>query len=153
MTLVSANRADAQPIGSTVRVAGSVLDPVTGAIEVRVPVPAGATLLLGEHVKAAIEVSKKEALVVPRSAVLPAEGKFELYTVKNGRAVRHEIAPGISAGDLVEISGIDLHDGDTVVTLGNYELTDGMTVQLVATKQNEPVPAAEKGEIVKEAKP
>ena len=148
VTLFSANRNDAQPINSTVRITGSNLDALTGAAEVRVPVPAGALLLLGEHVKAAVEVMKKTALVVPRSAVLPAEGKYELYTVKNGRAVRHEIAPGIGAGDLVEVSSADLHAGDIVVRLGNYELTDGMAVQQEETKQ-----PADKDKSAQEATP
>jgi RND family efflux transporter MFP subunit len=148
VTLFSVNRPGAPPIVSAVRVAGSTLDPVTGAAEVRVPVPAGAPLLTGEHVKAAVEVRKKEALVVPRSAVLPDAGKFVLFTVKNNHAVRHDVVTGISAGDLLEVSGQDLHDGDTVITLGNYELTDGMAVQPEENKQ--PV---EQGKGAMEAKP
>jgi membrane fusion protein (multidrug efflux system) len=137
VTLVSANRPAAGPVTSMVRVAGGALDPVTGAAEVRVPVPAGAALLLGEHLKARIALKKTEALVAPHSAVLPEDGKLVLYTVKNGQAVRHEVTTGIIAGDLVEVSSPDLHDGDSVVTLGNYELTDGMAVQSKATEAKE----------------
>lgn len=129
VTLFSANRTDAQPVASAVRVAGNTLDAATGTVDVRVPVPGGAPLLLGEHVKALIEADKKETLVAPRSAVLPDNDKWVLYTVKTGHAVRHEVTVGISAGDLLEVSGADLHDGDTIVTLGNYELADGMAVQ------------------------
>lgn len=147
--LHSANRPAAGPVASVVRVAGGALDPVTGAAEVRVPVPAGAGLLSGEHVRAAIELQQKEALVAPRSAVLPEGGQLVLYTVKNDRAVRHTVATGIMAGDLVEVIGPDLHDGDSVVTLGNYELTDGMAVQL-----NPPAaPAPLKPPAGKEARP
>jgi RND family efflux transporter MFP subunit len=152
VTLVSANRPDAQPITSQVRVAGSSLDSVTGAAEIRVPVPAGAPLLLGEHVRAAIELRKKDALVVPHNAVLSEEGKAVLYTVKNDRAVRHEVITGISAGDLVEVNGGDLLEGDTVVTLGNYELTNGMAVQSKTTKAAAN-PDRGKGRDAKEAKP
>jgi hypothetical protein len=87
--------------------------------------------MLGEHVRAVIEVRKKEsALVVPRSAVLPDEdNKQVLFTVKAGKAVRHEVDVGITAGDLVEVTASGLNAGDAVVTLGNYELTDGMSIQ------------------------
>ena len=129
VTLTSVSRPAAGPVMSIVRVAGGALDPVTGAAEVRVPVPAGASLLLGEHTKAAIELGRKAALVTPRSAVLPENGRLVLYTVKDDKAVRHEVTTGIIAGDLVEVSGPDLHEGDSVVTLGNYELADGMAVQ------------------------
>lgn len=138
VTLLSANRNDAPSIVSTVRIVGSTLDAFTGAAEVRVPVPGGSPLLLGEHVTAAIELKKKETLVAPRSAVLSVEGKLVLYTVKDGRAVRHEVTTGISADDVVEVSAANLNEGDLVVTLGNYELADGMSVQLPETKEAKP---------------
>jgi RND family efflux transporter MFP subunit len=130
VVLISANRSGSTPVSSTVRSVGKGLDPMTGAAEVRVPVPMGAPLLLGEHVQASVEVEKKvKALVAPRSAVLPDGDIQVLFIVKNGKAARHEVTLGIASGDRVEVTGVDLHAGDLVVTLGNYELTDGMTVQ------------------------
>jgi RND family efflux transporter MFP subunit len=140
VVLVSANRADPARISSRVRSIGEGLDPTTGAAEVRVPVPAGAPLLLGEHVQASIEVQKKEnALVAPRSAVLPDGDQQVLFTVKNGLAERHEVKLGITAGDLVEVAGANLHAGDLVVGLGNYELTDGMAIQPEETNAKGPL--------------
>jgi membrane fusion protein (multidrug efflux system) len=127
--LISANRADAEPVVSAVRGTGGMIDAVTGAAEVRVPVPAGSALLLGEHVKASIELAKKETLVAPRQAVLPDDDKTILYTVKAGKAVRHEVTVGITAGDLVEVSGPGLQPGDAAVTLGNYEAKPAETAQ------------------------
>jgi RND family efflux transporter MFP subunit len=150
VALQSANRADAPLIRSQVRFAGASLDATIGSAEVRVPVPAGAPLLLGEHVTGTVEVKKKEALVAPRSAVLPDDGKQVLFTVKDGKAVRHEVQVGIADGDLVEVIGDNLHAGDPVVVLGNYELTDGMSVQ-VGDKEAGPGPAAAKDG--REAKP
>jgi membrane fusion protein (multidrug efflux system) len=130
VTLVSANRPDAAPIQSVVRAAGGAIDSVTGSAEVRVPLPPGAPLLAGEHVSATIEVKKdSSAFVVPRRAVLPDGDKFVLFTVKSGKAVRHEVGIGVTSGDLVEVIADDLVAGDAVVTLGNYELEDGMAVQ------------------------
>lgn len=135
VTLVSAHRSENAPVTSIVRTTGATLDAVSGSVEVRVPVPPGAALLLGEHVSAAIELLKKNALVVPRSAVLPDDDKHILYTSKDGRAVRHEVTLGITAGDLVEVNGTDLHEGDSVVTLGNYELSAGMAIQPSGAKE------------------
>lgn len=130
VTLISTHRPDAGPTVSTVRLIGGSLDATTGSVEVRATVPTGAPLLLGEHVTAEIDLREKNALVAPRSAVLPDGDKFVLYTAKEGHAVRHEVTPGIEAGDVVEVSANDLHPGDSVVTLGNYELSDGMEIQV-----------------------
>ena len=134
VSLQSTQQNDPDPVKSSVRVVGAALNPTTGSADVRVSVPPGAPFLLGERVSAVIEVTKKDAaLVVPRSAVLPDEdNKQVLFTVKDGKAVRHEVDVGIAAGDLVEVAASDLHPGDAVVTVGNYELTDGMDVQAAA---------------------
>jgi multidrug efflux pump subunit AcrA (membrane-fusion protein) len=127
--LVSANRPDVPPVSSTVRTAGGMIDATTGTAEIRVAVPPGAPLYFGEHLKAAITVEQVEGLVAPRNAVLPAGDKQVLFTVKDGKAVRHEVKLGIVAGDRVQVISDELHSGDPVVTLGNYELTDGMAIQ------------------------
>ena len=138
VSLSSANRPALGKISSTVRIAGGSLDAVTGAAEVRVTLPAGGPLLLGEHVRAFIAVQKKDAvLAAPRRAVLPDDDKRILFTVKNGKAVKHLVKVGIATDEYVEVSADDLHEGDIVVTLGNYELEDGMAVQM--PQKDEPV--------------
>jgi RND family efflux transporter MFP subunit len=139
VSLESTQQNDPDPITSSVRVVGGALNPTSGSADVRVSVPPGAPFLLGERVRALIEVAKKDAaLVVPRSAVLPDEdGKQVLFTVKDGKAVRHEVDVGITTNDLVEVTASDLHAGDAVVTLGNYELSDGMDIQAAAEKTEE----------------
>lgn len=130
VTLESSNRAEPEKVSTSVRTAGAALDPATGAAEVRAAVPAGAPLLLGEHVRAQIELQKKDhALVVPRSAVLPDDDKQVIFTVKDGKAVRHEVKLGLATDELQEVIGEGLKAGDLVVTLGNYELEDGMAIQ------------------------
>jgi membrane fusion protein (multidrug efflux system) len=129
VTLLSIARPEVESVSSTVRVVGKSLDPLTGAAELRVPVPASGELMLGEHVKASIELQKKETLVAPRIAVLPDDEKQILFTVKDGKAVKHEVKTGITSDDLVEVLSQELHEGDLVVALGNYELEDGMAIQ------------------------
>jgi len=141
VTLESVNRADADKVAARVRAVGAALDPVTGAAEVRVALPADAPLLLGEHVRAAIEIKHKDkALVIPRRAVLPDDEAQVLFTVKAGKAVRHKVALGLIGDVVVEVIAADLQPGDVVVTQGNYELEDGMAVQLPEPERK---PAAE----------
>lgn len=130
VTLVSANRPNVPPVASKVRAAGGTIDATMGTAEVRVGLPAGATLYFGEHVEAIIVIEQAEDLVAPRSAVLPDGDRQVLFTVKDGKAVRHEVKTGIVAGDRVQVISDDLRAGDSVVTLGNYELTDGMSIQV-----------------------
>jgi membrane fusion protein (multidrug efflux system) len=134
VTLQSTQQNEAAAVTSNVRVVGGALNPTTGSVDVRVAVPPAAPLMFGERVRALIEVAKKDsALVVPRSAVLPDEdNKQVLFTVKDGKAVRHEVEVGLTDGDLVEVTAATLHPGDAVVTLGNYELSDGMAIQPAA---------------------
>jgi RND family efflux transporter MFP subunit len=135
VALFSSQRAGMKSVDSTVRIVGASLDAATGTVEVRVPVLSGASLLLGEHVRAIIELDHKNTLAVPRSAVLPEGDKSILYTVKDGHAVRHEVTPGVSTGGLIEVSGENLREGDSIVVLGNYELEDGMAVQSADTAE------------------
>ena len=128
--LVSANRPDVPPVASTVRAAGGTVDATMGTADVRVGLPAGAPLYFGEHVQAAIVIEQADGLVAPRSAVLPDKGKQVMFTMKDGKAARHEVKLGIIAGDRVQVISDDLRAGDLVVTLGNYELTDGMAIQV-----------------------
>lgn len=132
VTLRAVNRRNADSLQSTVRVVGAVVDPATGAIEVRAALPGYAPWLPGESVSGSIQVETKVALVAPRAAVLPEGSGAILFTVDHGNAVRHEVKIGLAGGDLVEVIGDGLREGDPVVTLGNYELEDGMAVHVEA---------------------
>jgi len=130
VTINAVNRPAAPAVRSTVGATGALADAATGALEVRVPLPADSDWFPGEHARAEIETERKTALVVPRSAVLPEDDQEILYTVAGGKAVKHAVRVGIASGETVEVSAPDLKAGDAVVTQGNYELEDGMAVQL-----------------------
>jgi membrane fusion protein (multidrug efflux system) len=132
VTFASANRPEADPAASAVRLVGGSVDAASGAVDVRVPVPPGASWYPGEHVKGEIELQRKTVLVAPRSAVLPDDDQQVLYTVKDHKAVRHEVRIGITSGDSIEVIAPDLRAGDEAVIQGNYELEDGMAVQAAA---------------------
>lgn len=131
VTLTSLNRVETTPVITSLRSIGHTLETATGALEARASLPREAKFLLGEHLRVRIELVRKKTLAVSRSALLPGEESQVLFTVANGKAVRHQVTTGLIAGNLVEVSGSDLHAGDSVVTSGNYELADGMPVRVV----------------------
>jgi membrane fusion protein, multidrug efflux system len=140
--LSSSHRDGLETISAVVSAVGALFEPVSGAIDVQVALPENTPLLLGEHVRAEIEIAKRDSvLVVPHSAVLPDNDKQVLFTVKEGKAVRHEVTLGLASDEGVEVTSTDLRVGDTVVKMGNYELEDGMAVQ-AAEKES---PKEEKG--------
>jgi hypothetical protein len=89
-------------------------------------------LLLNELVQGRITVSSKRTLLAPRTAVLPEPeaDAFSLFTVVQGHAVRHRIRIGLENDSQVEIIALTVKEQDDIVVLGNYELQDGMAVEI-----------------------
>jgi membrane fusion protein (multidrug efflux system) len=124
------------PISGEVRVVTHEVDPATGLVEVFIDVSPEQRphLLIGDYVRGEIETRKDDALVVAKSAVLPEEDVFYLFTVADKKAVKHTVKLGIQTPTEVEVISPDLKAGDQVVTVGNYELTDGATVEVEGKK-------------------
>ena len=125
------DRPDAGNSMGSVRQVGSAVDPVSGAVDVRVTLPAGKPWFAGEHVRGTVHTKEKVTLVAKRAAVLPDGDQQVLFTVQNNKAVRHVVHIGISGDDAVEVDAGDLHAGDSSVVVGNYELEDGMSVEVL----------------------
>jgi multidrug efflux pump subunit AcrA (membrane-fusion protein) len=86
--------------------------------------------LLDQYVRGEIQRTEKDALVVPRSAVLPNESReFKVFTVANNKAVTHTVKIGAENPKEMQVIADDLHPGDLVVTIGNYELEEGTVVK------------------------
>ncbi len=129
------------PTGITgrVRKISRAVNSATRLVDVFVALPSAgagqsAGFLLGEYVMGKIQMASSYGMVVPRSAVLPEGGKYVLYTVSDGKAVKHIVQRGIESGNLALVSGGGLKPGDEVVVVGNYELKDGMAVKVPHTK-------------------
>ncbi|MHB8404095.1 MAG: efflux RND transporter periplasmic adaptor subunit [Gammaproteobacteria bacterium] len=108
---------------------GGMLDSTTGLVDVFVPLPRKAQgFLPGTAVQGQITLTSTHGLAVPRSAVLrDAQGAYVFIIIKH---TAHRVNVKISADDgtWLTVSG-DLKAGEPVVTLGNYELQDGMAVR------------------------
>jgi len=116
-----------QTVEGEVRQVSGQIDPQTQLIDVRVVFKGGA-LLPGTRVRGDIAVDRHEAQAVPRQAVLKDEGGAYLFQVEDGRAHRVAVTTGLEDGKRVEVLTPNLPDLP-VVTLGNYELQDGMAVR------------------------
>lgn len=106
------------------------VNPTSRLVDVFVVLPAGSPLMLEAFVRGRIVVNSKQALVVPRRAVLPEEDKHVLFTVADGKALEHEVEVGLDDGQNVELLGGDVKPGDAVVVEGNAELEKGMAVEV-----------------------
>jgi membrane fusion protein (multidrug efflux system) len=108
--------------------------PSTRLVDVFIAIPSSAGFLLGESIQGIIAIEAAEGLIVPRSAVLPDEEKHILYTIKDGRAIKHIVEVGLENDEEMEVKSPDLQPGDPVVILGNYELKDAMAVEVEASR-------------------
>ncbi|MGA9851802.1 MAG: efflux RND transporter periplasmic adaptor subunit [Gammaproteobacteria bacterium] len=111
------------------QVSGQV-DPASGLVDVLVPVTgkSAEAFLPGTQLTAEITTMRVHSLAVPRSAVLrDAQGAY-VFIVGHNVAHRVNVKTGNDDGTWIAVRG-PLQAGDRVVTLGNYELTDGMTVR------------------------
>jgi multidrug efflux system membrane fusion protein len=122
---------------------GQVADPTTRQIEVLAWVTNPGELKPGFFAEVSLAgAEKKDALVVPESAVLASEQGFVTYVVDSGTAHQRPVQVGLHTGDgLVEIlSGLKAKE--TVVTEGSDRLDDGTPVR-DASAEGPASPAAE----------
>jgi len=123
------NGRDAQPFDGVVRTISSKVNPETRLVDAFISLPSDVAPLLDTYVRGEIVTGSRQALVVPRQAVLPEGQEWKLFTVSEGRAVEHTVKTGAQQNGVVEI--VDgVKPGEEVVTQGNYELEDKMAVDV-----------------------
>ncbi len=115
-------------VQTRIRTISPAINPTTRLVDVFVSLPQGHPFLLGQYVHGRLPGAAQEGLIVPYSAVLPDEGRYVLFTVRSGHAVRHEVQVLVQDGDRVQVAGPELDGAEPVVIEGNYELQDGMAV-------------------------
>ena len=132
--LSSVNISQSPEVTGKIHTISQSVNPITRLVNIFVSLPNSSGYLLGGYVRGKIVIASKKTLVVPRSAVLPEDGHYVLFTVKNDRAQKIIVNPGLENYRRVEVMDKDLKPGDLVVIQGNYELKDGMSVQAEALK-------------------
>lgn len=124
------HRAVPTSVPGRLRVLSGAVAPDTRLVDALVSLPHPEQFLEGEFVTGDILAQARDALIAPRQAVLPEEGRWVLFTVENGRALKHEVKIGLETDKQVELVNSGLSAGQQVVILGAYELTDGMSVRV-----------------------
>lgn len=120
---------DGSSVDAKVTEVHHVVDPKTQLASAMVKVPASANLTPGARVRADIVLPAQDVYEVPRQAVLSdAKGSY-LFQISGNTAHRISVKKVVDSGQLVGVTGA-LDEKEPVVILGNYELTDGMTVRV-----------------------
>jgi RND family efflux transporter MFP subunit len=119
------------------------INPDTRLVDVFVTLPPDAAMPLDAYVRAELTIAGTDGLVVPRSAVLPDDEGYSLFTVDQGKAVEHKVTIVSQDDQSAQVSGEGLSAGQMAVVLGNMELEDGMTVQTAAGEPSATQPAQE----------
>ena len=124
--------------GTLVRVS-PVVDPGSGTVKVTIEIVGQSFLLPGMFVTVRVPVeTRRDVLVIPKRAVLIERDQSVIYRVRGTGALRSPVELGLSSGDIVEVrSGLD--EGDSIVTVGQESLQDGMAVR----EAGQPIAVAE----------
>jgi len=125
-----------EPVKGRIEIITHQIDPITRLLNVFVRPALNQTLLINDFVEGRIIISSVNAFAVPRQAVLPDNGGYSLFTIKNGHAVKHRVQIGLENDQQVEVIAAELKVQDEVVVLGNYELQPGMAVSATPGRSN-----------------
>lgn len=131
---------DGKPVvASQVGFISPQVDPASGTVLVRLPLPKDSGLRTGEFVTARISIEKHDdILAVPRESVYTAyDGTSTLSIVEGDTAKQKTVSVGLRDGELIEISGDGISEGATVVTLGSYGLPEETKVRILETPAKE----------------
>jgi membrane fusion protein, multidrug efflux system len=121
-------------LSGVVRGATGTINPATKRVDVWVEIVAAEQdLVPGTAVSVQIVLEQHTGWVVPRDAVL-RDGKGDyIFQVTGSKAERVPVKTGIETDKYTEIIG-PIDTKRPIVTVGNYELQDGMTVREGAPK-------------------
>ena len=111
---------------------GSILDKETKSVTMLAEIP-NRRELLKPGVYAAADIAlgeRRDALVVPREAVLDDEHLRIVFVNEDGDYHRHVVETGMTSGGFIEVTD-GLSPGDIVVTTGNFQLKSRLTMDSV----------------------
>ncbi|HET7202047.1 MAG TPA: efflux RND transporter periplasmic adaptor subunit [Steroidobacteraceae bacterium] len=122
-------------VGKISRISPTV-DPQTGTFKARVEVDDSSRRLKpGMFARVNIVYERRQqALQLPRTAILDADGQQSVYIVSDGKAEQRVIKTGLANGGWIEV--LDGLEGDErVVTVGQAGLKSGTPVRIVDAPQ------------------
>ncbi|MHB1947577.1 MAG: efflux RND transporter periplasmic adaptor subunit [Gammaproteobacteria bacterium] len=108
------------------------IDPKTNLIDVIVPLGNVSGLIPGSMVEGRIYIEpEKNVLAIPRSAVLYENNKPFVFIDVHGKAEKRWVKTAESNKDFIAVT-TGVNANEDVVSVGNYELTDGMALRAEA---------------------
>jgi membrane fusion protein (multidrug efflux system) len=118
--------------GQVTSINQALTSPGSGTFEVWVTVPNDQLQLFsGETMYARIHV-QAQMVTVPESAVLNPDSDSVVFVYSNGKAHLRHVAIGIHDNTVIGVSS-GLQDGDQVILVGQYQLSDGQSVKVTGT--------------------
>jgi len=124
------NKTLTEPVKGRIEIITHQIDPVTRLLNVFVRPALNQQLLINDFVQARIIVASANTLLAPRQALLPDGNAYSLFTIEKNHAVKHQVQVGLENDTQIEVIASDLKEQDDIVVLGNYELEDGMAVEV-----------------------
>lgn len=123
------------PVNGRIIGIAPAVDSITGLGEVVVHIPRAGQMLAGAGVTGALQLRQlRDVFVVPESALVPADGRMQLYVVQRDSIARaRPVQVLLRNSGRAAISG-DLAPGDLIVVSGSYGLSDSMAVTPVARR-------------------
>ncbi len=95
---------DPNPIPGRVRLISSEIDKTTRLGHVRIALDPDPAARIGAFATAVVEISRRDGLGVPTSALMGQDGDWSLEVVADGgRVERRAVEPGLTAGNDIEI--------------------------------------------------
>lgn len=132
--IINASLSSSKPhIGLVLGVA-SQIDPKSRLVSVRVQIPSSSDFLAGSAVSGEILTETQRGIVLPSNAIILRNNVHYCFVVVNKKAVLRKVTLGFSHnGQTLITNGI--HPNEQVITLGNYECENGMSVQISEIRQ------------------
>jgi len=116
-----------------VKLVSPAIDSASGTFNVKVAVNPGSPhpIYPGMFVTVRIILdTKKDAVIIPKAAIVHEGEKMFVYAVKDKVAKKRAFRTGYSSSDVIEsLNGVE--EGETVIVLGHNALKDGAKVNIV----------------------
>ncbi len=121
------------PVEGFVRLVPAEIDRTTRLARVRVALPDGAGLRVGQFARGLVEIDRRTAITLPLSAVVFDQETTSVQIVRAGKVEARRVTLGINAGGRVEIRD-GVATGDQIVLRAGAFLRDGDAVSPVLTE-------------------
>lgn len=116
-------------IGSVALIATQI-DPRSRLVSVRIQIPSSNDLIAGTSISGEILTGLDHGIVLPSRAITTRNNMHYCFVVVNKKALLRKVRIGASHnGNTLVLEGI--HSNDQVITLGNYECENGMSVNVM----------------------